>query len=62
MKSKAHPGFAKVQNSIEKEGYSKQAAGAILANASRNASPVAKKANPVLKKVVAKPMKDNRSK
>lgn len=50
-KSKAHPGFKAVQGKIEKEGYSKQAAGAILANASRHASPAAKKANPRLKKV-----------
>ena len=49
--SKKHPGFAKVQAKIEKEGYSKKAAGAILANASRKASPKAKKANPRLKKV-----------
>ena len=50
--SKAHPGFAKVQSSIaHKEGVSKQAAGAILANATRNASSGAKKANPNLKKV-----------
>ncbi len=49
--SKAHPGFQAVQGKIEKEGYSKNAAGAILANASRNASAAAKKANPRLKKV-----------
>ena len=50
--SKAHPGFAKVQSSIaKKEGVSKQAAGAILANATRHASPVAKKENSNLKKV-----------
>lgn len=47
----AHPGFAKVQGKIEKEGYSKDAAGAILASASRNASKSAKKANPKLNKV-----------
>lgn len=46
-----HPGFAAVQSKIEGEGYSKGAAGAILANASRKASPAAKKANPRLKKV-----------
>lgn len=50
-KPKAHPGFAAVQGKIEKEGYSKNAAGAILANASRNASAAAKKKNPNLKKV-----------
>ena len=47
----AHPGFAAVQGKIEGEGYSKKAAGAILANASRKASPAAKKANPKLNKV-----------
>ena len=46
-----HPGFAKVQGKIEKEGYSKRAAGAILANATRHASKKAKKENPRLKKV-----------
>ena len=50
--SKAHPGFKAVANKIAaKEGVSKQAAGAILASASRNASPAAKKANPALNKV-----------
>ena len=44
--------FKSVQKSIEKkEGVSKNAAGAILANASRNASKSAKKANPKLNKV-----------
>lgn len=51
MVKKDHPGFKAVQGKIEKEGYSKQAAGAILANASRNASSAAKKSNPALKKV-----------
>lgn len=46
-----HPGFAKVQNKIQGEGYSKDAAGSILAAASRNASKSAKKANPRLNKV-----------
>ncbi len=51
-KSKAHPGFKAVQSQIaKKQGVSKEAAGAILASASRNASPAAKKANPALKKV-----------
>ena len=51
-KMKAHPGFAAVQAKIaKKEGVGKEAAGAILANASRNASVGAKKANPNLKKV-----------
>lgn len=51
MATKKHPGFAAVQKKIEGEGYSKKEAGAILANASRKASPAAKKANPALKKV-----------
>lgn len=46
-----HPGFKAVQGKIEKEGYSKGAAGAILANATRNASKSAKAKNPKLKKV-----------
>lgn len=49
---KKHPGFEYVQNKIaKKEGISKEAAGAILASASRKASPKAKAANPALKKV-----------
>lgn len=44
--------FKSVQKKIEKkEGVSKQSAGAILASASRNASPAAKKRNPKLKRV-----------
>jgi hypothetical protein len=46
-----HKGFKAVQKSIEKEGYGKKAAGAILAASSRNASAKAKKANPRLKRV-----------
>lgn len=47
-----HPGFKSVQKSIaRKEGVSMKAAGAILASASRNASPAAKRANPKLRKV-----------
>ena len=46
-----HPGFAKVQSKIASEGYGKKAAGAILANATRNASAKAKSKNPKLKKV-----------
>ena len=53
-KSKAHPGFKSVQESIEKEGYSKNQAGAILAHASRKASTTAKKANPRLARVKGK--------
>lgn len=49
--SKKHPGFAAVQSKIEGEGYSKRAAGAILANKTRHASKAAKKANPRLKRV-----------
>ena len=44
--------FKSVEKKIEKkEGVSKNSAGAILANASRHASPAAKRANPNLKKV-----------
>lgn len=50
----SHPGFKAVQGKIENEGYSKQAAGAILASASRHASKKAKKKNPRLNKVKGK--------
>ena len=50
-KGKAHPGFKAVQSKIQGEGYSKKAAGAILAAATRGASAKAKKANPRLKRV-----------
>jgi hypothetical protein len=47
--------FKSVQRSIaKKEGISLKSAGAILANASRNASPSAKRKNPNLKKVRGK--------
>lgn len=47
--------FKKVQAKIAKsEGLSKKSAGAILANASRKASPQAKAKNPKLKKVLGK--------
>lgn len=47
-----HPGFKSVQGSIaKKEGVSQKAAGAILASATRKASPAAKKENPNLKRV-----------
>jgi hypothetical protein len=46
-----HPGFKAIQSKIQGEGYSKKAAGAILANATRKASAGAKRANPNLKKV-----------
>lgn len=50
-----HPGFKAVASKIaKKEGVSKKAAGAILANASRKASSSAKKSNPHLKKVKGK--------
>lgn len=53
--SDAHPGFKAVQSKIAaKEGISKERAGAILANASRNASPAAKRANPRLNRVKGK--------
>lgn len=53
MASKSkHPGFGMVQGKIaKKEGVSRQAAGAILASATRHASPAAKRANPALKNV-----------
>ena len=51
-KSKAHPGFKAAASSIAKrEGVSGKRAGAILAAATRKASPAAKKANPRLKRV-----------
>ena len=44
--------FKSVQSKIAKqEGVSKKSAGAILANATRNASAAAKRKNPKLKKV-----------
>jgi hypothetical protein len=46
-----HPGFKAVQSHIEKEGYGKKAAGAILASRTRNASKHAKKMNPHLNRV-----------
>lgn len=52
MKAKKGMGFKTAQNQIAKrEGVSKKAAGAILASASRKASPAAKRKNPNLKKV-----------
>lgn len=50
--------FKAVQAKIaKKEGISKDKAGAILANASRKASPAAKKKNPNLNKVKGKAKK-----
>lgn len=47
-----HIGFKTAQKQIaRKEGVSMKAAGAILAHATRNASPSAKRKNPNLKKV-----------
>jgi hypothetical protein len=44
--------FKSIQNKIaKKDGVSKKSAGAILASASRKASPAAKRKNPKLKKV-----------
>jgi len=49
--SKKHPGFKAVQSKIQGEGYSKEAAGAILAARSRGASAGAKSANSRLNRV-----------
>lgn len=50
--SAKHPGFKAVQDEIaRREGVSKKIAGAILANASRKASPAAKRRNPRLNRV-----------
>lgn len=46
-----HPGFKAIQAKIQGEGYSKEAAGAILASKTRNASAAAKKKNPRLLRV-----------
>lgn len=54
MAQMKHPGFAAVQKKIEGEGYSADAAGAILASKTRNASAAAKKRNPRLKRVKGK--------
>lgn len=51
--NKAHPGFKAVQKKIAGK-YGMKSAGAILASASRNASPKAKAANPRLKRVTTK--------
>jgi hypothetical protein len=49
-----HPGFKAVAKKIQGEGYGKEAAGAILASATRNASKSAKAKNPNLKRVKGK--------
>lgn len=54
--SKAHPGFAKAASQIaKKEGVSSDRAGAILASATRKASPAARRKNPKLNKVKGSP-------
>jgi hypothetical protein len=50
----AHPGFKSVAKSIQKEGYSKEEAGAILAAKTRGASKAAHKSNPRLGRVKGK--------
>lgn len=60
--SKAHPGFKAVQAKIaRKEGVGKARAGAILAAATRKASPAAKRKNPALKRVKGNPMDESRA-
>lgn len=49
-----HIGFKGAESKVEKEGYFKESAGAIVAAASRGASKKAKKLNPKLKKVKGK--------
>ena len=46
--------FKSVEKKIEKQGYSKKSAGAILAKSTRKASPAAKKANAKLSRVKGK--------
>lgn len=53
-KSVKHIGFKGAVKSVEKEGYGKKAAGAIIASASRNASSKSKAANPRLNRVKGK--------
>lgn len=51
-KKKGKGGFkAAVENVMKGGKYDKEAASAIVANASRNASPAAKRKNPKLKRV-----------
>lgn len=51
-------GFKEAVKNVQKGGkYSKEAAAAIVANASRKASPAAKRKNPKLKKVKGKAKK-----
>lgn len=52
MKKSKHGGFKAAMKNVMKGGkYDKKEAGAIVANASRNASPAAKRRNPKLNKV-----------
>lgn len=54
-RKKSHPGFKRVASRIaSKKGISRKRAGAILAAASRRASPAAKRRNPRLKRVRGK--------
>jgi len=55
MAAKRGMGFKKAQAQIAKKGgYSQKTAGAILASATRKASPAAKRKNPNLRKVKGK--------
>jgi hypothetical protein len=55
MAKSAHPGFKVVQGQIaQREGIPEARAGAILASATRKASPAAKAKNPRLKRVKGK--------
>lgn len=55
MSGKRHPGFKAAQARIAKsEGIPMKNAGAILASATRRASPAARKANPRLNRVRGK--------
>lgn len=55
LKTKAHPGFKAVQQKIaQQQGIPMKNAGAILASASRKASPTAKSKNPALKRVAGR--------
>jgi hypothetical protein len=48
---KSHPGFKAIRKKIESEGYTRLAAGAILAASARKSSASAKRSNPRLKRV-----------
>jgi hypothetical protein len=48
---KKHIGFKGAQSEVEREGYSKKIAGAIIASRSRGASKSAKRSNPHLARV-----------